>query len=101
MAVEPPDTPVDAWTGHDFWRSCQHLRQLGGFIPEKPPNPARLGSWWSACLMTPGVTATAMQRGFEEYGQDKFWEAKGFPFAGFMSQWAKYTKPEVSDGAAA
>jgi hypothetical protein len=99
--VVAPTTPPEAWTAQDFWAYAQSNRIAGGYLPERPPHPRKLGDWWSGSQMTPGVTARALKGGWSNYGQDPYWEKPGYPFNGFMSQWAKYTRPEVSDGAAA
>lgn len=101
VAVVAPTKPPDEWTAPDFWAHAQSNRTEGGYLPEKPPPIRKLGDWWSRCLMTPGVTVHALKGGWSNYGQDPYWEKPGYPFNGFMSQWAKYTRPEVADGAAA
>jgi hypothetical protein len=101
ITITPPTTPPEAWSAQDFWAWAQGRRVAGGLLPEKPPNPRGLGGWYSTALSTPGVTAEALKRGFYAFGVDPWWEDKGFPFNGFMSQWSKYTRPEVRDGAAA
>lgn len=101
--ITPPTTSPDEWTGEDFWRWAQALRREGKLIPEKMPNHRRLSAWWSECLMTEGVTPEAMKEGFHAFGESKHWEnaTPPYPFAAFMSEWTKYTKPEVAYGATA
>lgn len=104
QTVEPPTNPVEAWTGDDFWRFAQCLRQEGGLIAEPwPENRRKLGEWWSRCLMTPGVTSEAMRDGFYKFGQTKHWEKSTppFPFRAFAKQWSDYVTPEVKHGTAA
>jgi hypothetical protein len=95
-----PTKPPEDWSAMDFYAFAQERRQAGGLIPEHPP-PRGLSGWYSSALMTPGVTVRALKRGFYAFGSDGWWEPKGYPFAGFMSQWSKFTRPEVRDGATA
>lgn len=91
VAVTPPDTSPDTWLADDFWRWAQSRRQAAGLVAERMP-PRDLGSWWSACLMTPGITCQRLKAAFEAFGQDPYWERSKppFPFSGFKSQWDKF-----------
>jgi hypothetical protein len=99
--IEAPTTDPDGWMGMDFWQWAQSIRQQGGLLAERPPHHRKLSSWWSEARMR--VSTKALRDGFYEFGQSKFWEATAppYPFQAFMSQWDQFTKPEVSDGAAA
>jgi hypothetical protein len=97
--IEPPTTPEETWTFQDFRRWGEGRRQASGLIPDKPPNDREGSSWWSACLMTPGVTTRAMKEGFYAFGDDPYWGKRGCPLRAFMSQWEKYVKPEVPSAA--
>lgn len=101
--IEPPTAEVNAWTGSDFYRFAQGLRQRAGLIAEKWPNLRELDDWWSGCLMTPGVTPKAMCDGFYRFGQSKHWEKTDtpYPFAAFKKHWASWVRAEVASGAAA
>lgn len=98
LVYEPPTTPPEQWLFPDFeaWFQCR--RQAAGL----PAESRRLGhregaTWWSACLMTPNVNAQVLKRAvINGFGQDKHWEAEGFPMRGFISQWDKYVSKEVS-----
>lgn len=93
--VEPPTTPETAWTFQDFRRWGEGRRQASGLIPDKPMNEREGSAWWSACLMTPGVTVRALKEGFYAFGDDPYWSKRGCPIRAFVSQWEKYVKPEV------
>lgn len=89
-----PSAPPEAWLGDDFWAWAQTRRMAGGYVAERTP-PRDLGSWWSALLMTPGVTPVRLKRAFEAFGRSKHWEAEGFPFRAFMKQLDQFMPPEV------
>jgi hypothetical protein len=93
VSIQKPTKAVELWDGDDFWAWAQDRRQAGGRVAERG-KPRGLGSWFSAALMTEGVTAAALKEAFYAYSEDPFWDAKGFPFAGFVSQWDKYTRKE-------
>jgi len=88
-----PDTPPETWLGDDFWAWAQAQRIASGYVCEPGP-PIDAGTWWSACLMTPGVTAVRMKRAFAVFGESKHWEGQRFPFRGFMSQWSQFVPPQ-------
>jgi hypothetical protein len=100
-----PTSDPDTWQGKDYWAWAQGRRQAAGLIPEKPPRHEKLSAWWSSVLMTEGVTVHALREAFYRFGDDKHWSSRDrdppCPFAGFMSQWEKFTRAEVADGAAA
>lgn len=96
VAPVAPDTPPETWLGADFWAWAQTRRMAGGYVAEPGP-PHDVGKWWNACLLTPGVTPGRLKRAFEAFGADrKHWEAKGYPFRAFMTQWTQFVPPEVS-----
>lgn len=103
LVYEAPTTPPDTWAWRDFFRWFESRRIASGLLGEKWPNEDAAASWWNACGLTPGVTTKALQEGAYAYSDDPHWEkaTPPWPFAGFMSQWAKYTKPEVKRGNAA
>lgn len=100
FSVVPPTTDPETWLGQDFWTWAQSRRVASGFLAEGKPNPSKLNGWWASARMTEGVTASALQEGFYRFGDDKHWESKDppYPFAAFMSQWTKYTRPEAVHG---
>lgn len=96
VAFVEPTTPPDTWTGEDFFAWAQSLRQKAGLVGERR-RPRDLSSWWSTCLMTPGVTAARMQAAFITFGDSKHWQSRtpALPFAGFVSQWDQFLGREV------
>jgi hypothetical protein len=94
--VTAPTTPPETWGGMDFWAWAQDRRRAGGYLPERPPNPRKLSAWYSAALMTPGVTARRLKDGFYRFGESSHWAGADppYPFAAFMSQWEQFTRPE-------
>ncbi len=98
--ITPPEGDPESWLGTDFWSWAQARRIASGFLPEKKPHPSKLSGWWATARMMEGVTVNALREGFFRFGDDKHWESKDppYPFAAFMSQWLKYTRPEVSHG---
>lgn len=102
VVLEKPDKPSELWDGDDFWLWAQWQRQHNGLLPERR-KPRNLSAWYSGALMTPGVTAEALMRGFGRFGQSKHWEAANppFPFISFVSQWEQFTRPEDVRHAAA
>lgn len=100
--VTAPTTDPDTWTGRDFWAWAQDVRRNSGLLAEKPPNPRKLGDWYSGALMTEGVTVNALKEGFYRFGQSKHWESGDppYPFRAFMSQWEQFTRPEVARASA-
>jgi hypothetical protein len=100
LVYEKPATPTEAWLFPDFYAFFQWLRQQAGLPAEtSPPHEREGAAWWSACLMTPGVDALAMKRAVHLFGKDKHWEAQGFPFRGFKSQWASFVAKEKARAA--
>jgi hypothetical protein len=97
VVFAPPQAPPEAWLANDFFAWAQWRRQQAGLVGERrqPPN---LGSWWSTCLMTPGVTVERLQEAFLEFGESKHWQAAKppLPFAAFVSQWDQFLPREVS-----
>jgi hypothetical protein len=96
VVVEAPTSPPDEWGAEDFWAWAQSRRQAGGMLAERN-RPRGLGAWYSAALMTPGVTPKSLQEAFYRFGQDGHWEKANppFPFAAFVRVWANF-HPEVS-----
>lgn len=101
--VAAPTTDPDTWAAEDFWAWAQDRRCAGGLLSEKPVHNRKLSAWFSAALMTEGVTVDALKEGFYRFSDDEHWgKAKPpYPFAAFISQWDKYTHPEVRNGAPA
>jgi hypothetical protein len=96
--VERPTTPPEAWEGLDFWRWTQDRRQASGYLPERPPHPRKVSSWWSeARTVVPEVKR--LKAAYYAFGEDPFWRAQAppFPFAGFMSQWERFVPPVEED----
>lgn len=89
--VTKPDTPPEAWTGEDFFRWAQFIRQKAGLAPEQR-RPRELGSWYSGALMLTGGAVQPLKEAFYGFGDDEFWKnAKPpLPFAGFIDQWTKW-----------
>lgn len=99
LVFEPPDTPPEAWSGHDFERWFQCRRQAAGLPAERQrPNGRALSAWWSAALGTPGIDVQVLKGAVYTFGKDKHWEhaTPPFPFRAFMSQWDKYAAAEVA-----
>lgn len=96
VAFVAPTTPPDTWSGEDFFAWAQSLRQKAGLVGERR-RPRDLSSWWSTCLMTPGVTVARMQGAFLAFGDSKHWQSRtpALPFAGFVSQWDQFLGREV------
>lgn len=99
VVIEAPKTSPDTWTGEEFWRWAQSRRQASGLVAERA-RPRDLGSWFSAALMTPGVTVRALQEAFYRFGESKHWggTTPPYPFRGFVSQWDQFM-PEVGRAA--
>ena len=91
-----PTTPPDTWSAEDFFAWAQSLRQRAGLVGERR-RPRDLSSWWSTCLMTPGVTVARMQGAFLAFGDSPHWQSRtpALPFAGFVSQWDQFLGREV------
>lgn len=103
LHVERPTKPPGSWDCDDFWQWAQFVRQSNGLLVERRrPNPRKLSSWWSAALMTPGVSVERLMSGFYAFGKSKHWEGTDppYPFAAFMNQWDDFTRPGATNGAA-
>jgi hypothetical protein len=91
-----PTKPPGEWLAEDFFAWAQSLRQKAGLVGERrrPPN---LGTWWSTCLMTPGVSVERMQEAFLAFGDSPHWQqaTPPLPFRAFVSQWDQFLPREV------
>ncbi|MBL8924149.1 MAG: hypothetical protein JNJ54_35165 [Myxococcaceae bacterium] len=96
VAYQEPTTPPDTWVGEDFFAWAQARRQRAGLVGERR-RPRNLGTWWSTCLMTPGVTVERMREAFLAFGDSTHWQAATppLPFAAFMAQWDQFLPREV------
>lgn len=88
--LEAPKTAPEDWTAEDFWRWAQSERREAKLAVEKWPHPRKLSDWWAEAHSV--ASATALQEAFYRYGEDEYWQQRTppLPFAGFLTQWAKY-----------
>lgn len=88
--LEPPTTAPEDWVAEDFWRWAQCKRRQAQLAVEKWPHPRKLSDWWAEAHSV--ASSTALQEAFYRYGEDTYWQQRTppLPFAGFVTQWAKY-----------
>lgn len=97
--MKPPRKRSEA---QEFWSWYQRGRtELTGLVAEAEPNQAALNAWFKGAVGEVGLPRlrTAAAR-FVKFPKDTFWQERGFPFRGFMSDnvWRQYVPPEERSG---
>lgn len=100
-AVEPPQIANPDSPALRFFCWAQDTRTETGLPREKPPRRIeKLSAWYSEAMSELNGDEERLREAWFRYGDDKFWEQRAFPFAGFMSQWGKHVTQSVLQAAA-
>lgn len=81
----PPD-----YAGTPLWVWFQDEREGAGFVREEPPDYHSFKDFYREALEALQGDETRLREAAVGFSRDSYWQAKGLPFAGFMSAWRKY-----------
>lgn len=99
VTVEKPTLPREEWRFEEFEDWVQWLRLKEGLPPEDKIPIFERDPTWQVMLEFTGGSVRLLCDGLIRFSEDKYWEAKGYPLRGFLSQWKKYVRKESSRAA--
>ncbi len=67
-------------------------------MPEKPPHPQKLGSWWSEVGMELNGDFERLEAALYRFAEDPYWEnaTPPMPFNAFAKDWRKYVPQKTA-----